>query len=100
MLKIIKNQDSAGLNISLVGRLDTMTSPILEGELKDALDQVRQLTLEMSKLEYISSSGLRILLQLQKRVNSNGGKMLLRHVTPEIREVLNVTGSSGVLTII
>ncbi len=98
MLYISKNAEGAALTVSLVGRLDTTTAPQLEAELKNALEGVTALTLDLEKLEYISSAGLRVLLSAQKRMNAQG-EMKLVKVGETIMEIFEVTGFSDILTI-
>lgn len=63
-MEIIKTQEGTVLNVDLVGRLDTLTAPELENELKELLSELTELNLNFKKLEYISSAGLRVLLVL------------------------------------
>ena len=98
MLNITQNKDNTALTVALDGRLDTTTAPQLEGELKTALEGVTVLTLDMEKLEYISSAGLRVLLSAQKRMNAQG-EMKIVHVGETIMEIFEVTGFSDILTI-
>jgi anti-sigma B factor antagonist len=72
MLKITKARENNALTVTLEGRLDTTTAPLLEAELKDALPGVAALTIDMHRLEYISSAGLRVLLSAQKVMNKQG----------------------------
>ena len=97
-MTITKNQDGAALEIALEGRLDTTTSPMLENELKEALPGVTELTLDLEKLEYISSAGLRVLLAAQKTM-SRQGTMKLINVNEIIMEIFEITGFSDILTI-
>lgn len=97
-MTINKNQEGNKLEILLEGRLDTTTSPMLETELKQALDGITELTFNFEKLEYISSAGLRILLAAQKRM-SRQGSMVVKNVNEVIAEVFEVTGFSDILTI-
>ena len=97
-MTINKNQEGTRLEILLEGRLDTTTSPMLETELKQALDGITELTFNFEKLEYISSAGLRILLATQKRM-SRQGSMVVKNVNEVIAEVFEVTGFSDILTI-
>ncbi len=96
MLNITKTNENNALTFALAGRLDTTTAPQLEGELKDALDGAASLTLDLEKLEYISSAGLRVLLSAQKKM---AGKMTVTHVGETIMEIFEVTGFSDILTI-
>ena len=97
-MTINKNLEGTKLEIVLEGRLDTTTSPMLETELKQALDGITELTFNFEKLEYISSAGLRILLATQKRM-SKQGSMVVKNVNEVIAEVFEVTGFSDILTI-
>ena len=97
-MTINKNQEGTKLEILLEGRLDTTTSPMLETELKQALDGITELTFNFEKLEYISSAGLRILLAAQKRM-SKQGSTVVKNVNEVIAEVFEVTGFSDILTI-
>lgn len=98
MLNITKTNKGDALNIALEGRLDTTTAPQLEQELKSALEGLTELTLDLEKLEYISSAGLRVLLSAQK-VMSKQGEMKLNHVNDIIMEIFEVTGFTDILTI-
>ena len=98
-MEIIKNLDGKKLAIALVGRLDTITAPDLDKELKNSLDGVEELAFDFSQLEYISSAGLRVLLSAQKIMNK-AGKMTISNVNDSIMEVLEMTGFVDILTII
>ena len=98
MLNITKNIHEAELTVALTGRLDTVTAPELEKELKASLDGVSALTIDMAALEYISSAGLRVLLSAQKTMNKQG-EMKVVHVGETIMEIFEVTGFSDILTI-
>ena len=98
MLNIEKKTNGSELTIALAGRLDTTTAPQLETELKAALDGVTELTLDIEKLEYISSAGLRVLLSAQKIMNKQGG-MKVKNVSKAVMEIFEVTGFADILTI-
>ena len=71
-MTINKVQNGTALEIALEGRLDTMTAPQLESELSKAMPDAETLTLDCSKLEYISSAGLRVLLSAHKAMARKG----------------------------
>ncbi|WP_027729162.1 STAS domain-containing protein [Treponema sp. C6A8] len=98
-MTITKNQEGEKLTIALQGRLDTVTSPELESELKTALDGAKELIMDFTKLEYISSAGLRVLLSAHKKMDGKGGKMKLTNINEMVREVLDVTGFMNVLNV-
>ncbi len=98
MLNIHKEQDSGELKVALEGRLDTTTAPQLESELKSSLDGVTSLTFDLTALEYVSSAGLRVFLFAQKTMNKQG-QMVMKNVSQEVMEILEVTGFADMLTI-
>lgn len=95
---INKNLEGTKLTVGLEGRLDTTTAPKFEAELKASFSGVKELILDFSQLEYISSAGLRVLLSAQK-VMSRQGSMVVCNVNEEIMEVFELTGFSDFLTI-
>ncbi|QNM05328.1 STAS domain-containing protein [Qiania dongpingensis] len=97
-MTISKIQIESELTVILEGRLDTTTAPELEAELKQSMDGVDCLILDMEKLVYLSSAGLRVILGAQKQMNKQG-KLLVRHVNDTIMEVFEVTGFTDILTI-
>ena len=98
MLNIKKTKEGGKLTIALEGRLDTLTSPDLETEFKSDIDGVKELVLDLEKLEYISSAGLRVLLSSQKIMNKQG-EMTVTGCSPDIMEIFEVTGFSDILNI-
>lgn len=98
-MDIIKNTDGSTLNVALIGRLDTITAPSLDKELKDSLTGITTLAFDFSKLEYISSAGLRVLLSAQKVMNKQGS-MTISSVNADIMEIFEITGFSDILTIV
>lgn len=97
-MDIIKTSDGADLKIDLIGRLDTTTAPKLEGELKKAISSVEKLVFDFSKLDYISSAGLRVLLAAQKVMNRQG-KMKIIGCNETVMEIFEVTGFVDILNI-
>ena len=98
-MKIEKNVDGSSTSFALVGRLDTMTAPLLEAEIQGKLEGVTDLEFDFAKLTYISSAGLRVLLSAQKIMNKQG-KMTIKNVCDEIKEIFEVTGFSDILTVV
>jgi len=98
-MTINKTLNGTELTVALEGRLDTTTAPQLESELKESMDGVTELTLDLQKLEYISSAGLRVLLSAQKTMNKQG-EMKVTGVGETVMEVFEVTGFSDILNIV
>ncbi len=86
------------VEIMVEGRLDTVTAPELEACLKVQYDTITELVFDFSKLEYISSAGLRVLLGAQKVMNKIG-TMKVKNVNPTVMEVFEITGFNDILNI-
>ena len=91
MLDIKKQQDNKTLTVSLIGDLDTITSPNLEASLSDSLGGIEHLVFDFSELNYISSAGLRVILATQETMNKQG-KMVIRNISDEIKKIFEVVG--------
>ena len=98
MLNINKTVENGNAIIELEGRLDTTTSPELEGIIKEILPELTYLSIDFGKTEYISSAGLRVLLMAQKAMSTQG-KMVVKNVNEAIMEVFEITGFIDILTI-
>ena len=96
-MNITRKLNGNEMEIALEGRLDTMTAPQLEAEL-GSLDKAESLVLDCTKLDYISSAGLRVLLYAHKIMCGKGG-MKVTGINEIVREVLEVTGFTDILTI-
>lgn len=97
-MDIEKQMDGKKLVVKLIGRLDTGTSPLLSDSLDEDLENVEDLTFDLSELIYISSAGLRVILSTQKIMNKQG-TMKLINVQDIVQEVFDATGLSTILTI-
>lgn len=98
IMTITKKVDGSALTVALEGRLDTATSPQLEGELRTAVNGITTLIFDLEKLDYISSAGLRVLLSAQKVMNKQG-EMKITNVKPDIMEIFDITGFVDILNI-
>ena len=95
-MTIEKTLTGETLILKVIGRLDTSTAPQLEAEMNDSLDSAKDLILDFSELEYISSAGLRVILKAQKLMNKQG-TMKLTGVNDTVMEVFDITGFSDIL---
>ncbi len=96
-IKRVQSEDR--LILFLDGRLDVITSPRLDAELKRSLPTINKLVLDFSSLSYISSAGIRVILSTQKQLSSQDKKFCLRHVSEPIMDVLEMTGITDTITI-
>lgn len=98
-MTIEKKKNGAQFILNIEGRLDTTTAPQLEAVVTAELADVTDLILDMNKLDYISSAGLRVLLKAQKTMDAQSGSMKIYGANDEIKEVFEITGFSDILNI-
>ena len=98
-MKITKISDGDKLTIDIEGRLDSNTAPLLSKELEASLDGVRDLTVDLSTLVYISSMGLRVLLSAQRKLRANNGTLVVKNPSELVSEILDLTRFNEILTI-
>ncbi|WP_297569152.1 STAS domain-containing protein [uncultured Anaerovibrio sp.] len=97
-MEIQKELQGNKLNISLIGRLDAVTASQLDKVIQTELTGIEELNFDFSKLTFVASAGLRILLVAQKRMNKQGS-MKIHHVNDDVMEVFEMTGFSNFLDI-
>lgn len=97
-MTVTKKKNGSILLANVEGRVDTVTAPQFESEIKTDLNGVTELVLDFSQLTYISSAGLRVLLLLQKVMNKQGS-MKIVGANETVKEIFDVTGFCDILTI-
>lgn len=97
-MTINKNKEGTSLTISVGGRLDTLAAPQFEKEVMESLSNITDLVFDLDKLEYVSSSGLRVFLKAQKTMEGQGS-MVVKNVGDSIHQILDVTGFTNILNI-
>ena len=97
-MTIEKAMNGTTAALKIIGRLDTTTAPELEATIDGCAAGIKELVLDCSALEYVSSAGLRVILKAQKLMNVQGA-MKLTHVNETIMEVFDITGFADILTI-
>ena len=97
-MNIEQKRNGTALTIAPEGYLDTTTAPQLKAVLDTALAGVKELTFDFEKLEYISSSGLRLLLFALKTMNGQGTMKVL-HANSIVLKIFQATGFADVLTL-
>lgn len=86
------------LTVYVDGMLNAVSAPELEKTLSEAMGDTEELILDLEKLEYISSAGLRVLITIYKKMDRRG-TIRLTHVNVGVKEVFDVTGLSSVFSI-
>ena len=72
MLEVNTNSENGKGTIELIGELDTTSSVEFEKSLDGFLDDLTDLTIDMKKLDYITSAGLRVLLYIEQTMEDQG----------------------------
>jgi len=98
-MTIKEKREGNKLVVCVEGRIDTTTSPELAEYFQKNLKDVKELELDLEKVNYVSSAGLRTILFAQKTMDKQG-KMVVSHVCKEIMETFELTCFTDILTII
>ena len=99
-MEIMQAKENGVVVLKLKGRLDTLSSSTLERKLSDLIGKKEhRLVLDFSQLEFISSSGLRVLLTAGKQLKSIRGKMVLCMLKDHVKEVFDVVGFTVLFSI-
>jgi anti-anti-sigma factor len=86
--------------LSFQGRLDAITSPSAEKQVLEKIqDGHQQLIFDFSRVEYLSSAGMRMLLSTTKKLKTISGKLVVCNVSKQVMDVLKMSGFDHVLDI-
>ena len=97
-MKIVETKKNADFLLAVSGRLDTNTAPQLEQKINEVLPQCVQLSVDLSKVEYISSAGLRVVLAAHKAAG-RGKHFVIKNPSEFCIQVFEATGMKSILTI-
>ncbi len=89
-MEIVEHRDNETLTLEFNGRLDALAALELDKKLQASLKDVKKLYLDFSKVPYIASAGVRVIVQAQKTMEQQGS-MTLRHVNKSVLEVFEIT---------
>ena len=98
-LKISCERLGKNLTIKLSGKLGTDAANTSKDKILSALDGAEKIIFDLNGLEYISSSGLRILVAAFKKVKAQGGSMTIKNISEQVREVLDMTGFAQIFNL-
>ncbi len=101
-MEIIVQTLGERLVIKALGRIDSTTAAEYGTTINDAIDdsslEIKDLVLDFAGIDYISSIGLRVILELKKRM-TNQGSMKITNVIPAVKDVFEMTGFTKIITI-
>lgn len=81
----------------LAGRLDSASAMEAEGIIMEVADRFNRVVLDLKDLEYTASSGLRIIRNLQIKMNKKNGELLVKNTNDMVMEVFEMTGFASFL---
>ena len=97
-MKVNKKYNGDELTMAVEGRIDTITSQILDKQINDELGRFTSLTIDFSDVEYISSAGLRVLISAQKKLDGDAS-MRIFNVGDVVNEIFKMSGFDKILKI-
>lgn len=98
-MEIVISENADITTVKLIGKLTTDSAPALEKEYKEKLIKCKNVVLDLERLDYTSSAGLRIFLVMQKNINTLGGTLTVRNVNKTVRDVFEITGFLNILNV-
>jgi anti-anti-sigma factor len=97
-MQISTEKENSKLTVTVSGRIDTVTAPELEKYVLDHMEGITEMALDLADVEYVSSAGLRALLQIHKDM-SKQGKLKLLNINTAVKEIFGMIGFLRIFTI-
>jgi anti-sigma B factor antagonist len=99
-LEIATAAHGDGAVLSIAGRIDTVSAPVLEQAVNRSIENgTRKILLDFSGVSYISSGGLRVLLSAAKRLREPGDRFGLCCLPAEVQKIIRLTGFTSIFSI-
>jgi stage II sporulation protein AA (anti-sigma F factor antagonist) len=99
-MTIIQKEKNGIMVLSISGRLDAVSAVEADKDFNSVIDDGHEnLLIDLARLEYISSAGLRVLLVVAKRIQQGGGKVVLCTLSSNVKEVFEISGFSSIFSI-
>ena len=99
-MQIYTNKNGDELCVEVKGRMDAITAPKFEAEVMELLGQGEKLViLDLGSLDYISSAGLRSILMVAKKIESNEGKLTFANLRGMVQEVFTISGLNSIFQV-
>ena len=92
--------DGTSATIALIGTLTVASTSRLEAAFADLPENVTDVTLDLTELEYVASAGLRVIVSQAKKAGQNGGSLHIANPNDEVMEVFDTTGLIDILDIV
>ena len=98
-MQIEKTQEGDIVVLKVIGQLTSPTSPALETAINKVLETESNLVLDFAELDFLASSGLRVILSTQKKINTKDGALIIRNVNKVVMDVFEMTGLRDFLNV-
>lgn len=100
-MEITINQEEQKTLVTLNGRLDTSNADQFQQDIACLMEgDAPNIEIDCTGMTYTSSQGLRLFLMLQKSVTARKGKLILKNMKPQVKEVFDITGFSNIIKIL
>lgn len=98
-MEMTKTVENGKAMFALSGKLTVQSAPKLEAEMSKLPDDVSDIEIDLSGVDYVASAGLRVFVTADKRALARGGRLRLLNPSDSVMDVLDVTGLSGAFLI-
>ena len=98
-MEIEQKLDGTALTMILSGSLNTLTSPQLENTIAEVSPEIESLTLDFSKVDFISSAGLRVLVSANRSYHAEKKAFAICNLSENVQAVIEMTGLNGLLKV-
>ena len=99
-MNITEKNENDILILEIDGRLDTSNYGILEKKLGELFDaNIRNILLNLEKMDYVSSSGLRVFLMYLKKLKANQGRLMFSNIQENVKEIFDIAGFTSIFEI-
>ena len=99
-MEIITRKDNERMVVSVMGKMDAVTAPEFETNMKEWISQgMHRFVIDLGKLEYISSGGLRSILVAARILKSCKGKMVISSINGVVKNVFEISGFTSLFEV-
>lgn len=98
-MKIIKKYNEKELTIAVKESIDTVNAPDFQNEIMDEMGKFDSLIIDFKDLEYISSSGLRVLIMVEKKLQPQNIPFVIKNLNDTIKEIFEISGFDKLLNV-
>lgn len=100
-MNVIVNNNENSIEVNISGRMDTINAADFEQAIRPFFNKMDiKITVNCSELTYICSTGLRCFISLLKHTRKNNSQLMIRGVSPNVKEIFDMTGFSSLFEII